>query len=534
MRRGEEPSESLDHTSVSEQPKVSESTDERPATGEQRPAEAGNAPTTKQTTSASSWFGLWSSRTTTPAEPPAETESTKPADMPPAPKPDGDVDMADAPASKPNEPPKAPSAGSTWAFWSRDTRPSVSREPKPQDEPGELAVFGERSESRPQLITSPEPNESGSKTDSQGKPRPETPVVARAKSNKRPRPDSVEIEVPVTPKSGQKQDKAAKGPKQDAAARPISPAETPTKVKTPAKDAAGATLPPNLLLPSFRSTYGMKEDPSIIRQIADFLLRTRQPPANHVYRVKEPPKIKKALAIGIHGLFPASYLKPIIGQPTGTSLRFASLAAEAIRRWTDDNGQEECEIEKVALEGEGRIPDRVNNLWTLLLNWIDHIRHSDLIILACHSQGVPVAIILLAKLIDLGIVTNAKIGVCAMGSCLSRRDSWLVYANVLAAGVSLGPFPDYKSSMGMFMGSAAELWDLANPVSEVSQRYSAALKEVLEYGVRITFIGSIDDQLVPMEVRIRPWSPPGYTTNTSLSPRSARRLITPTSTAPSL
>lgn len=54
--------------------------------------------------------------------------------------------------------------------------------------------------------------------------------------------------------------------------------------------------------------------------------------------------------------------------------------------------------------------------------------------------------------------------------------------------------------MGMFMGAAAELWDLANPVSEVSQRYSAALKEVLDYGVRITFIGSIDDQLVPMEV----------------------------------
>ena len=64
----------------------------------------------------------------------------------------------------------------------------------------------------------------------------------------------------------------------------------------------------------------------------------------------------------------------------------------------------------------------------------------------------------------------------------------------------MGPFPDYKSSMGMFMGAAAELWDLAHPESEVSQRYAAALKEVLEYGVRITFIGSIDDQLVTMEV----------------------------------
>lgn len=207
-----------------------------------------------------------------------------------------------------------------------------------------------------------------------------------------------------------------KGAKQDAQPKPApGPAETPTKAKTPAKDTVGAALPANLLLPSFSGTYRMKENPSIMRQIADFLLRTRQPPANHVYRVQEPPKIKKALAIGIHGLFPAYYLKPIIGQPTGTSLRFANLGAEAIRRWADDHGQEDCEIEKVALEGEGKIPDRVNNLWTLLLNWIDHIRHADLIIFACHSQGVPVTMILLAKLIDLGIITNAKIGVCAMG-----------------------------------------------------------------------------------------------------------------------
>jgi hypothetical protein len=70
----------------------------------------------------------------------------------------------------------------------------------------------------------------------------------------------------------------------------------------------------------------------------------------------------------------------------------------------------------------------------------------------------------------------------------------------MIAGVSLGPFPDYKSGMGMLMGSAAELWEFANPASEMSRRYEVALKEALEYGVRITFVGSIDDQLVPMEV----------------------------------
>lgn len=217
-----------------------------------------------------------------------------------------------------------------------------------------------------------------------------------------------------------------------------------------------------------------------MQQITNLLLRTSQSPTNHVFRVQETPKIKKALAIGVHGLFPATYLRPMIGQPTGTSLRFASLCADGIRRWADAHGCSDCEIEKVALEGEGRISERVENLWKLLLNWIDQIRKADLIVIACHSQGVPVALILLEKLIDLGIITNARIGVCAM------------------AGVALGPFPDYKSSF--LMGSAAELWDFGNPQSPNSQRFEASLKRVLDYGARVTFIGSIDDQVVPMEV----------------------------------
>jgi len=212
--------------------------------------------------------------------------------------------------------------------------------------------------------------------------------------------------------------KLAKSSKQAATVgEQITTPVTATPAKTPAqiKESSTASLPPNLLLPTFPSTYSMKGNPSIMQQITNFLLRTRQAPANHVYRVKEPPKIRKAISIGVHGLFPAAYLKPIIGQPTGTSIRFANLGAEAIRRWADANGQSDCVIEKVALEGEGNIADRVNNLWTLLLNWIEQLREADLVIVACHSQGVPVSIILLAKLIDLGIIQNAKIGVCAMG-----------------------------------------------------------------------------------------------------------------------
>lgn len=68
----------------------------------------------------------------------------------------------------------------------------------------------------------------------------------------------------------------------------------------------------------------------------------------------------------------------------------------------------------------------------------------------------------------------------------------------MPAGVSLGPFADYKSRL--FSGSAAELFDFANPESEVSKRYEDSLRVALNYGARITYVGSIDDQLVSLEV----------------------------------
>ena len=70
--------------------------------------------------------------------------------------------------------------------------------------------------------------------------------------------------------------------------------------------------------------------------------------------------------------------------------------------------------------------------------------------------------------------------------------------NASTAGVSLGPFADYKSRF--FSGSAAELFEFASSDSEVSKRYESSLRVALKYGVRITYVGSIDDQLVSLEV----------------------------------
>ncbi|TDZ35229.1 Uncharacterized protein CTRI78_v011514 [Colletotrichum trifolii] len=471
------------------------------------PPEAPEAPVEPSPAPATSWFGFWYSGASA-IEPPkaSEDEMAKSDEVPKSrdseqPSPERPEDVATKDATPPNEDvskdaPKTPLAGSTWAFWSRDTRAKTegAKATPSHPESGELAVIGQGSEAHPERTSgvgvehdqnsSAGKDSKDTKSIKSSKSGPASAPSILGKKSKRIRPQSMEIDVPSRPETPTRPESVASSKVSitDSVQKepPLKPG-TPkiTNQQTPTKSG-----PSNLLLPSFNSTYRMKDNPSIIKQITSLLLRAEEAPANHVYKVKETPRIKKAIAIGVHGLFPASYLRPMVGQPTGTSLRFASLCAEGIARWTDAHGCSDCEIEKIALEGEGKIGDRVDNLWKLLLNWIDTIRNADLIVLACHSQGVPVGVMLLAKLIGLGIITNAKIGVCAM------------------AGVSLGPFPDYKSSMGILMGSANELWDFSNPESEISKKYEHALKEVLQYGVRITYVGSIDDQLVPMESAI--------------------------------
>lgn len=461
-----------------------EDTTKAPAAPEQQPEST--APE-RPTTSSGMWSYFWGA-----VEQPV-TETTETADS----KDTKDVVMEDAPsapipvpaasnasintasvANSPAPPATATaSAGSTWAFWSRDSRKTTTGKSPSASEPGEIAVIGDQSEAHPTpaagIKMSDQPSSKASSIKASSikdvAMKDAAATTAAAKKSKRLRPKSMEID-DIAPGPGTPPPEAQAQGQTGASAATAKPADKTTT---------------NILLPSFRSTYRMKENPSILRQITRYLLPMQgSAKPTHLFLAKEPPRVKKAVAIGVHGLFPAAYLRPMIGQPTGTSIRFANHAAEATRRWADSHGFEDCEIEKIALEGEGKIADRVDNLWKLMLNWIDHIRGADLVVFACHSQGVPVSFMLLSKLIDLGIVTTARIGVCAM------------------AGVSLGPFPDYKSGLGILMGSAGELWEFGNPESEVSKRYALALRTALDYGVRVTFVGSIDDQVVPLESAI--------------------------------
>lgn len=241
-----------------------------------------------------------------------------------------------------------------------------------------------------------------------------------------------------------------------------------------------------MVSPSFRDTYPKVAHHGYLDRLTQYIgqslrLTDARKPALHPLISEQPHKVKKAIAIGIHGFFPAALLQRVLGQPTGTSIRFANYAAASIKHWCQEHQPGiDVEVEKVSLEGEGLVGDRVNTLWKLLLNWLSHLRQADFILVACHSQGVPVAVMLVAKLIQLGILSShARIGMCAM------------------AGINLGPFLEYKSRF--FGGSALELFDFCDSKSRVSLAYADALEVVLRHGVRITFVGSLDDQLVSLE-----------------------------------
>ncbi|KAJ5246204.1 hypothetical protein N7468_001187 [Penicillium chermesinum] len=372
---------------------------------------------------------------------PAESDNTTTGPMAPKDTPDKQGDEL------PSQTPPANTKSSGWSFWSKATTKDAAAG-KPQEAEAVAASIPEDTPSRPTTL----------------EPDSNTQVNITQKGS---------LKVPQPKETGAKDVtmstvEATSTASTSAEGRPVDASASKQLQK----------ILPNQVLPHFEDTYRFEESPSLLQSLGRLLHYTKGVEHSHVTRVRDPPKIKRALAIGVHGYFPAPFIRTVLGQPTGTSIRFSNMAAEAIRKWTAGQGYS-CEIEKIALEGEGRITERVDLLWKLLLNWMEEIRKADFILIASHSQGVPVSIMLVAKLIAFGCVNASRVGICAM------------------AGVNMGPFSSYRSRW--ISGSAGELFEFELPSSKVSRDYEAALRCALDFGVRITYVGSIDDQLVSLE-----------------------------------
>ncbi|KAL3235072.1 hypothetical protein RNJ44_02860 [Nakaseomyces bracarensis] len=230
----------------------------------------------------------------------------------------------------------------------------------------------------------------------------------------------------------------------------------------------------------------------------------RTSPQPHFDNFSENGKVPiKVLIVGVHGFFPTKLIRPFIGEPTGTSTKFV-LEAEAIVMQYFEEHNQTVEISKIALEKEGKIFERVDYFFDVMSQWSKDINQADIIYFISHSQGCPVTIILLAKLLECGIInidnSNFFDGSASFTFTAKRK----VISVLGMAGINNGPF--YGADQTLFVrayqtlekDSLRELFEFQKFDSLQSKQFIESLRTLIRNDVKITFVGSINDQLVPL------------------------------------
>ncbi|KAF7731671.1 hypothetical protein EC973_008842 [Apophysomyces ossiformis] len=200
---------------------------------------------------------------------------------------------------------------------------------------------------------------------------------------------------------------------------------------------------------------------------------------------------KKIVIVGVHGWFPMKLVRSVIGEPTGTSPRFCEQMVAALKQYFEhEHGivLPDDLITCVPLQGEGKVEDRVNKLYNNLLDnssWLESVSSADIIFWATHSQGTPVSVMLLRRLLERGHVHLFRQSVCLLAM----------------AGIACGPFPALKRNLIVkyFEADAArELFEFMDSNSDISQKFRDSLAYILSRGVKTVLAGSMQDQVVPL------------------------------------
>ncbi|GAA5935304.1 uncharacterized protein JCM15063_000995 [Sporobolomyces koalae] len=200
--------------------------------------------------------------------------------------------------------------------------------------------------------------------------------------------------------------------------------------------------------------------------------------------------VKRVVCIGVHGWFPNSRLKSVLGEPTGTSVKFATMMHDAVQTYLESSGVSSFNIQAIALEGEGQVEDRVNKLYSQLTNreeWLQALKKADVVFLATHSQGTVVSTQLLARMLDQDLIVGTQTHLLAM--CGIAQGPF-VY---LYQSVALAPYFNYLES-----AAARELFEFQDAESVVSIKFLESLRVILNAGIKVTVVGSINDQVVPL------------------------------------
>ncbi|KAI5117815.1 hypothetical protein M0805_004945 [Coniferiporia weirii] len=231
---------------------------------------------------------------------------------------------------------------------------------------------------------------------------------------------------------------------------------------------------------------------------------------------------KKVVVIGIHGWFPGYAMRTVLGEPTGTSAKFANMMELAVEAFAEKYGMNFEEITKIPLEGEGKIEHRVQKLYRNLTSndgWVEALHDADVIFVATHSQGSIVSTHLISQLIADGHIRTAHKKTDAMTAVAANVASGSggiagmppTVRNVqricclALCGIHLGPLAYLQKSSFLMpyiqyfeSEAATELFEFQHTESQVSKEYVKAVRHVLDHGVKLVYIASLNDQVVPV------------------------------------
>ncbi|GAA6002426.1 uncharacterized protein JCM10292_006652 [Rhodotorula paludigena] len=202
-------------------------------------------------------------------------------------------------------------------------------------------------------------------------------------------------------------------------------------------------------------------------------------------------KVKRVTVLGVHGWFTSSNMvKSVMGEQTGTSVKFATMMHDAVQSYLESQDVGSFNIQAIALEGGGQVEDRVSKLYNQLVGreeWVQALKMADAVFLATHSQGVVVSTQLIARMLDQGLIAGPQTHLLAM--CGISQGPFIYLYNSIA----LAPYFNYVES-----APARELFEFQNPESVSAIKFLEALRLILNAGVKVTSVGSINDQVVPL------------------------------------
>ncbi|CCH61358.1 hypothetical protein TBLA_0E03040 [Henningerozyma blattae CBS 6284] len=208
------------------------------------------------------------------------------------------------------------------------------------------------------------------------------------------------------------------------------------------------------------------------------------------------------LIVGVHGFFPTKIFRKVFGEPTGTSTKFINEAEAAITKYFESKDFP-IKVSKIALEREGKIFDRVDYFFEVMKSWIDEINKSDYIYFAAHSQGCPVTFMLLGRLIETGLLSLDVLNYYENEEQPYKKTKKII--SILAMnGINNGPFYGadqtllVRSLRTIEQDSFMELFQFQNFESDNSKELLRTLKIVFDNDVKVTFVGTVNDQLVPL------------------------------------